>query len=252
MKLLNPVPPQDAVVTTRLRGFASLLSYDPKTFIGSFVYFRGVFEEEIVAALAKVLKPGMTFIDIGANIGHHTCIGAELVGSSGRVLAIEPQASVRKRLLSNVELNRYSHVTVSSYAIGDKVKAAKLYHLYDANDGAATLGTVAGADFEEVQVVPMLQVTEKLGLASADVVKIDVEGAEYEVLRGAEGFFDKSPPSAIFVECIDEYLQRFGHRASDVIAWLHNRDYRVMALKRGRWLEVPRGANVSADLAAYK
>lgn len=252
MNLLNPVPPGQAAVTTRIRGYKSRLTYDPGSYIGSYIYFRGVFEEQIAAAISKVVRPGMTFVDIGANIGQHTCIGAELVGADGRVIAIEPQASVREKLKANISANGYSNVTVVPYAIGRVAHSARLYHLYSSNDGAATLDPVEGAESEEVKVVPMQDVAEQFGIAKADVVKIDVEGAEYDVLCGAEAFFDKNPPAAMFIECMDEYLQRFGHRSTDVIKWLHDRNYRVMALIRGRWRPVPAGVRVSADLAAYR
>lgn len=56
-----------------------------------------------------------------------------------------------------------------------------------------------------------------LGVSDIDVVKIDVEGAEYDVLRGAEAIFNRKSPTALFIKCMDEYLQRFGHRATVVI-----------------------------------
>lgn len=252
LRWLNPSPPNVESVTTRLRGYRSLLSYDPRSYIGRYIYFRGIFEQQIVSRIASFVRKGMTVIDIGANIGQHTCVTAELVGPTGCVLSIEPQAAVRRRLVENVALNAFSNVAVVSHAVGNISGSGRLYHTFASNDGAATLGFIAGAFSEEVSVRTLCQVADEVGVERADIVKIDVEGAEYQVLCGSERFLDRNPPTAIFVECIDKHLNRFGHRTSDVIRWLHDRQYHVEALERGQWREVRRGTAIDADLVAYK
>lgn len=66
---LNPPHVDEARVTTKLRRYGLAFEYDPNTYIGRYIYYRGIFEEAILRAIECRLSPGMTFIDIGANIG---------------------------------------------------------------------------------------------------------------------------------------------------------------------------------------
>jgi FkbM family methyltransferase len=254
MNWLNPAAVNQHSVVTKLRGFPIQIEYDPNSYIGRFIYFRGIYEEQIAGAIASALRPGMTFVDIGANIGQHTCIAASVVGAAGRVIAIEPQLLVRERLERNVARNCLLNVDVISNAIGAEIRSGRLIHRDSRNDGQASLASEEGdisQSFETVEIRPLAAVMADLDVAHADVMKIDVEGAEMNVFQGAESFLCGNLPSTIFVECIDGHLGRFGNSSAQLIGWLHDHGYVVRALLRGgRWRLVERGSAASANLMA--
>jgi hypothetical protein len=96
MQFLNPPEVGDGFVVEKLRGFPLYVEFDPNSYIGRYLLYRGIFEEQIFNKMRQLLKPGMVVVDAGANIGLHTVVGAHLVGGRGKVISIEPQSDVRE------------------------------------------------------------------------------------------------------------------------------------------------------------
>jgi FkbM family methyltransferase len=287
MDLLGATPPSGRM-TGRLRGYPLQMTFQPETYIGRSLYFRGMYEEEVVSTIAARLKPGMTFLDIGANIGLHTIVAAHRVGHRGRVIAIEPQSGPRRELLANLALNRLTNVHVCDCAIGAEERMGDLSHLSANNSGLATMApsaTSVAVGVERVQVRPLARVLEDVRIArvdgdvpeleeaeretleryrqlsrvaedvrafAVDGIKIDVEGGEMEVLAGAEAYLRQHPPSFLLIECIDEHLRRFGSSSRALVTFLQGLGYEVRALVRGRWRLVGPGEGISADLLAVR
>src|SRR5262245_30539798 len=91
----------------------------------------GIFESETVELFLKLLAPGMTALDVGANVGQYTLLAAQRVGPSGRVHAFEPTPHVAAKLRANVRLNGFRNVTVAEMAVGDHCGEATLYYVDD-------------------------------------------------------------------------------------------------------------------------
>jgi FkbM family methyltransferase len=236
MQALSPANVGTSEVTTTLRRFGIPFSYDPNSYIGRFIWHRGIFEEAVLKSIAGHLKPGMTFIDIGANIGQHTCVAAKLVGPTGRVVSFEPGSVARARLLRNVALNGFRNVQVHDCALGNRDSTAVLHRLDPDNDGHASIAptTTPGSADEHVVVKTLDSVLEVTGPC---VVKIDVEGAEVSVLEGATRLLHEQKPRAIFVECVDAYLKKFGSSGGELFELLTGAGYTVYVLRRGSWHE---------------
>lgn len=132
-------------------------------------------EEQI---LEQILKKGDSFIDIGANVGTLTCRAAELVGSLGQVFSFEADPTLAGYLSDNVALNNFDNVTVYSCAVGDENSTISfLQNKSDDRGRVAALGNLNVQLRRLDDVIPKdLDVT---------MVKIDVEGYEYMVLKGA-------------------------------------------------------------------
>src|SRR5882724_3417250 len=99
----------------------------PAVQVGWHVTFFGTYEPELREIFRAVLRPRGIAIDVGANVGWHTLLMGRLVGPAGRVLAIEPNASVRQRLEDNVSINRLSQVAIIPYAMSDADEAVDFY-----------------------------------------------------------------------------------------------------------------------------
>lgn len=160
--------------------------------------------------LMRLVQPGMTVADIGANIGLLTLVCATATGPSGRVVAFEPEAVPRTHLQKMIALNGLSWVEVRDQAVGaapgrvtfnvsDIIGHSSLYAL--PTDEQARARTI------EVEVVTMDKVLNGKRL---DVAKIDVEGAELDVLEGMAKLIAANPDLAIVAEFGPSHLKRIG------------------------------------------
>ena len=159
--------------------------------------FRESCETEL-AHLEHFVSPGVTFLDIGANYGIYTVAAASLVGSTGQVLSFEPCIDTFAILSRNVEINHLRNVRLFELALSSRDEKARLYHHARGAD-KFSLGRMGGnsLDFEEV-VTRTLDTVLGDEMTRLDFMKIDVEGAEELVLRGAERLINKHFPAILF------------------------------------------------------
>lgn len=165
----------------------------------------------------QFLRPGMTVVDAGANIGAHTVYFAKIVGPLGQVLAFEPQRILFQMLCGNIALNRYDNVVAVNVALGSELGAAvvpKIDYEKGGNFGGMSLGEGKGG--EEVPVKTL----DSYDLPSCHLIKIDVEGMEQAVLKGAEVLLQKHRP-LLYVE------NDRAEKSSELIQWLLAKAYRL-------------------------
>ena len=257
VKKYLPEPPDRPYAVRKLRGFPLRMKFKPRTYVGWFLYYRGIYEQDTIRQLAELLRPGMTFVDVGANYGLYTVIPAWKVGPEGRVLAFEPQPDLAELVRENAAMNRLENVTVEACAIGRENGMGELVRPSRTNDGAATLKVAAGEKtFGEalpVPVRPLSAVLAERGIERVDGMKIDVEGAETEVLRGCESVLSGlSPPEFILLEVIDQFLKRFGSSTAELFGLLRSHGYRIAESHVGAWSEVRGDVATSPDVLAVR
>ncbi|MDE0685938.1 MAG: FkbM family methyltransferase [Candidatus Poribacteria bacterium] len=194
-----------------------------------YLYFYGTHDERyIVTKLLKLIKPGDTCWDIGANIGFYTCLLAAQVRDSGTVVAFEPAARTYGYLKENVSLNQFTNVTVTNKGLGNKQEQRHLYYSEAGlAEGTASLKYAHGrAASERVTLDTIDNLFPKL--PAPDFVKIDVEGYQLEVLRGGEHFLKAHAPLLmaelkdvgetnrnIFAE-IEDYVADLGYQLYEI------------------------------------
>lgn len=151
--------------------------------------YHGAYEVEIKEAMKKYLKPGGTFLDIGANIGYLSAIGASLVGKKGAVHSFEPIPLYFRYLVTLTELNPDRKITVNKFALG-QTEGSGFIDISRTNIGSNSL--VAGfvdkqsvASTQRVEIKPLDAYADKNELGRPSFIKIDVEGFELSVLKGA-------------------------------------------------------------------
>jgi FkbM family methyltransferase len=118
------------------------------------IYSFGVWEPDITRFIAARLRPGDAFIDVGANIGYYSLLASRLVGSYGRVAAVEPSLSIRAELLTNLAVNGATNVRVISMAASDSAHSAVLYRGPETNRGASTICELRGFGSGAVSPAP--------------------------------------------------------------------------------------------------
>lgn len=171
-----------------------------------------VWESEVTAYIREHLKAGMTFVDVGAQNGYFTIIAARLVGD-GKVIAFEPQAKCREILLTNLEWNR----------LGDKVVVSQLA-LYSRD----IWGSVEHGDIfspGEHGTTKAATLDAYLHGECVNIIKIDVEGCEFDVLVGAMHTLVNCKPTLIVELHPVKAQENFGHDVSGLMTFLHDFDY---------------------------
>ena len=165
---------------------------------GKFIYaFREYYEPEL-PYLEEVLSQGKVFVDVGANFGVYTLVASRLVGATGKVIALEPTAQSFETLRQNIALNHFSNVRAFQVALTQSSGKAWLYHGWDPVSNSLGKDPLSSDEGEEVQTESLDNLLEDNGIGRVDVIKVDVEGAEELVLRGATKTLTSNRPVIIF------------------------------------------------------
>jgi FkbM family methyltransferase len=216
------------------------------------LFVGGSFEPNELAFVAGFLKPGMVAVDAGANEGLYSLLMARRVGAEGQVVAVEPSPRERRRLERNVALNGLGNVRVVASGLGAAAGRGVLHVAEAEHSGQNTLGGFVYAGLREAGSVEIdLQtldtVTQSHCARPVDFIKMDVEGAEMAVLRGASRVLDTQP--VLLFELLDPSLRAQGSSAQEVIDFLAARQFSVLAFAHdGRLLPLRRLSEASSNL----
>ena len=184
--------------------------------------------------LARILKPGFTFIDIGANTGYYTLLAAQAVGERGKVFAFEPHPFNAEILPRNVRLNNLSNVVVQQKALSSGEDEVMLYlssinagdhWIYDGHDD-----DFYNADKKRSQIrVRAVSLDQYLkGHASGvDVIKMDVQGVEIDVLRGMLGTLASNENLVLMAEYWPHSLERCAGNPMEFLPILDRIGFRI-------------------------
>jgi FkbM family methyltransferase len=182
---------------------------------------QGEWEPGTWRAISEHIGPGKVFVDVGAHVGYFSLKAAKAVGPQGRVLAVEPNPETLKVLRANVEANRDAMITVYPVACSESDGFLDLFAAARANTGASSLSKANAMHYGPVvnsYHVPTRRLDDLVrdsGVTRVDFVKIDVEGAELLVLKGAVATLDKFHP-VLTIEMEPEQLKSMGATTDDV------------------------------------
>jgi FkbM family methyltransferase len=206
LKLLGSIAARSGEETVDVFGYRVRL--DLGEAIQRWIYL-GAFEPRETALVRGWLKPGMTFLDVGANFGYFTLLAASITGPSGRVLAVEPSPYAFSRLSETVRVNSLNQVRVEQLGLSDSNGTLDLY-VSLASFHSPTMSADSGG---EPVAVPVRRLDDCLADWQADTIdlmKLDVEGHEPFVLRGAGDVLASGRIRAVLCEFNDFWLRRQG------------------------------------------
>lgn len=222
----------DPYLLETIHGFA--LEIDPRIDLGveRSLHETGTYEKGVIHFLTTNLKKGGCFVDIGANIGLLSIHAGRCVGAEGRVYAIEPNPKTLPILERNIKLNNAQNIRVYPVALGDRSHRTHIFENVDINRGAASLITRTGVDVGiEIQVEPLDKLLPEL---FPDIIKIDVEGYELEVLKGALLTITRAMPILIVETAVDS-LKTI--ECIELIQQIH--PYKMYKFKKGKERKSP-------------
>ncbi len=194
-KLLLPSPEKAGKhVLKTIHGVQLLIDPSVDKGVELSLYETGTYEKGTIQLLNQFLKPGSTFLDIGANIGLMSSIASKIVGTEGKVLAVEANPKTIEILQHNLALNKAENVSILPFALGSEKGSALLFENWNVNRGGASL---LSQDQEVGIEVPMDKLDDIFENDKIDLIKIDVEGFELEVLKGGIELLKKQLPILI-------------------------------------------------------
>ncbi len=215
---------------------------------------NGLYEIETVRMMERLLKPGDTFIDVGAHVGYFSMIAAALV-EYGSVIAFEPNRKNFDALTANRDLNTFD-VTTRRNAVGKESGLRKMWVNHD-NDGGHAFWDVGHHPFNalsregpETEGVVMLELTNFMKHYSRpNLIKIDVEGSELDVLKGAQELLKANPDCSVICEINRFALSQMGTTEQELRTFMHERGYRCWYLppNEDNPQEIPFGQTTSLE-----
>jgi FkbM family methyltransferase len=202
----------------------------------------GAWEVEVWNAIRDGLGDGAVFLDVGAHIGYDTLKAAHHLGPNGRVVAFEPNPRVVQMLRDSIAASGATNVIVQPIACSDTETTLTLFDSTGGNSGLTSLAEANAGQANHPVTVPARRlddVIRELGLSRVDVIKIDVEGAETLVVRGAQETLRRFKPRLV-IEVIDSTLTAMGTSVQELesLIWslgyttsrqldAYNREYRA-------------------------
>lgn len=196
--------------------------------ISRLTYYFGISDPAEFAVMDAYLLPGMTVIDVGANIGLHSVFAARRVRPEGMCVSIEPDRYNFRRLQENLAAAaETSCETVTIHAACGAVDGGEVYVVHNPRDSARTQVSHVSAHSADGELVPLISLdacVERLGIERVSFLKSDTEGFEQEVLRGAQRLLAEQRIDVIQIEINDEALSASGADASSILQILQDAD----------------------------
>jgi FkbM family methyltransferase len=209
----------------------------------------GGFEVSECRFVSRLLGPGMTVVDVGAHHGLYSLLASKRVGPKGRVFAFEPSPRERARLEKHLLVNRCRNVSTYPFAIGSKSGSEDLFLVNGAEDYCNSLrppAVAASTSKIRVEVTSLDEFLEHADIHHVDFLKLDVEGAELDVLKGARRTLGVDPKPILLVEVFDLRTRAWGYKANEIVKFLCKSGYEWFRFSGDGTLEA-----VSPDLDLY-
>jgi FkbM family methyltransferase len=188
----------------------------------------GSFERAELMFVSRFLRAGMTVLDVGAHHGLYTLLASMKVGAAGRVVAFEPSPREQKHLSGNVKLNRCKNVRIAPVAVGSSRGRANLFLVEGDEDYCNSLrppAVKARTVAVSVAVETLDDYLRGIGISRVDFIKLDVEGAELEALRGASKVLTTKPRPVVMCETAEIRTAPWGYSAREIVQNLESLEY---------------------------
>ena len=233
-RLSNWLKPSEGLKSTLKNGITWLSNEDIAIFTTADNYIEwsllstGTYEDEINKLIRISLKPGDTALDIGANIGLQSIRMGRSVGNTGRVYSFEPLNYLQTKFKKNIALNKLENVTLFPFALSNQAGEIT-YSINENNWNQGTFSLRDQSTGDKIQQI-LIKVADELPeikeLSRLDLIKIDVEGFEFQVLKGLVTTLKKHKPRIIF-EYDSNYWAANGQQMSECYNFLKGLNYEL-------------------------
>lgn len=226
-------------IVREIQGSKMLLNLNDRG-ISRELFFTGVHESESTRQIKHELRPGMNVLEIGANVGYYALLEAKLIGTNGRIIAFEPSMENVINLKLNTAINNLDErIEIYQVGAGSSNGKAEFYCMNKGNtssfykrENESSIATTAVMSVDVVTVDHFFENRDE----HIDFFRMDVEGYEFEIIKGMEDFLDASDsPQKCFIEVHSRLLNENGYSAGEFINFLKSFGYEIKTARyRGR------------------
>ena len=208
-------------VICNIQGSKMILDTSDKV-VAKTLYFTKVWESEVTSLLKSILKEGMVFVDVGANIGYFTLLGAKL---ANKVFAFEPDISNYDLLRRNVELNKYENVPLVNKAVTDKDGTMELFIDIENSGNHKLWASTKEQKQVTVDTVSLDSYFKSIDIP--DIIKLDIQGAEMAALQGMDNIIRTNPNLKLIIEIWADGIRGYGDSPEELIGKLLTYGFRL-------------------------
>jgi FkbM family methyltransferase len=243
-----------ATVTTQ----GATISINPNDPVISGALLLNVYESESIQFFQRHFSPGMTFVDVGANVGLYTALALSAGKPYGRILCVEPHEESRRYLEKTVALNTRgenpaSFLTIAAVAVGASTGTVVL-HSNSENKGDNRIYNDHILDSEKRVGLSTLDVLcSEAGISSIDLLKMDIQGAEFQAIKGGEKILRSSPDCLLMTEFWAYGIRRSGDDPLGFLSFLEELGFSTFGIVSGRLTKLDSSALLrETEGRAYK
>jgi len=226
------------IVRPELHIHGAVVALNPDDPVVSGALTLGVYERAETRFFRLACRPGMIFLDVGANVGYYTALAIERLQSSGAIVAMEPDPESFSFLLKTVALNGQAKVTCVQKAAGPETGEATLFVSRDNRGDNRLYANNLSTDSFRVPAITVDDLLAELGIQQVNLVKIDAQGFEGHVLRGMERTIVNSPSLIILMEFWPQGLRTAGFEPDQIFTLCGRLGLQVFTLARDGRLQV--------------
>jgi FkbM family methyltransferase len=214
------------------------------------------YERETTVLVASVLRPGDVFVDVGAHVGYFSVLASAMVGPTGQVVSFEPEPGNYAQLINHIRLNKLANVLPIHCAAGAEETVLDL-HINSDNDGGHALWDVrrhvlneksrAAPRAHPVFVATLDRVLANVAVGRVRAIKIDVEGNEHSVLRGARETLEKHQVPFVVAEINRDGLGALGSSEDALREYMASLGYETWLVHGGELKKLEPGQTVEGN-----
>lgn len=231
-KLIHKIP--NGIVIKTSNGLRIFFDRPDDKGVESWLFYTGDYERGTQHIIKKILNKGDSFVDIGANIGLMTMLASKRVGEEGIVYSFEPEKETFQVLQDNIGINKTKNIKIFNYGLSDKNEKKRIY--LDNKKGRGGNSLIKGEGVKSGSLIELKKLDSMIGKDVSrpiTMMKIDVEGWEINVLKGAELLLQSKNPPII---CL-EYSKELMCDSENTYEYLGKFGYHFYKLEKGK--EVP-------------
>jgi len=213
------------------------LNCDLTKFLQRHLYFFGSYEKEACDYWMKLAPHAAIIFDIGANVGLYSLLAAA-VNPVSHIHAFEPTPEIGEAFRENIRLNDMQNIFMNALGVGNSSGQAFLQRFMGGEDIYDGMNFISKRKVEStdipINVVTIADYCRQNGVTCIDLMKMDIEGGEYDALLGAKKLLESQAIGCIFLELVESHAKRFGHSTVEIKRLLTNAGYQIFTLHSGK------------------
>lgn len=226
---------------------------DIEEWIQQQIFFFGVYDAAGIKFIKQSLQPGDTFLDVGANLGTYSLSASSRLDpdQGGLVHAFEPVSAIRSRLEENLERNGVTHVKVNPTAVFHETTRLEIYLSDRENIGMSSVfhHDAESGKTEEVEAIRLDDYISREKIGKVHLVKIDIEGAELNALKGMKACIERDHP-VFLLEISNNVLGEESEKGLETLNFLRDRGYEMYSIQEDGSLR-PEKSTENKDISNY-